>query len=408
MGGEPARAREPGFRRGRGCSAARSGRRMSAANVDDNEPVTEILILKTAALGDVLRTTSILPGLVATNADSPAPTAARPWLTIDDVPHAPDVRVTWVTAPAAVDLIRTHPLVDEVVAIDVKDPASVDDVARRLESRKFERVVSLDDEEPLCRLASKTCAARLSGAYETESGERAYTPDVAPWFDMGLLSVHGKARADAMKVANRRSQPEIYASMLGVPMGKPALVLPSSATEASSAFARARRVDPAVPLVGLNTGAGGRWTSKQLPVDRTVALAKLVASSLSGRVRFLVLGGDAEEERNRAILDGIGDAAIDGGTRNTLLDFAARVELCDVLVTSDSLALHMAVARDTRLVAFFAPTSAAEIELYGLGEKIVSTSDDYCSYRADADNRSITPERLGDAVLRQLGKSASA
>jgi heptosyltransferase-2 len=73
-----------------------------------------------------------------------------------------------------------------------------------------------------------------------------------------------------------------------------------------------------------------------------------------------------------------------------------------VLVTSDSLALHMAIARDVRTVGFFAPTSAAEIELYGLGEKVVSTASDYCSYKPDADNSSITPERLCEAVMRQL------
>ena len=54
------------------------------------------------------------------------------------------------------------------------------------------------------------------------------------------------------------------------------------------------------------------------------------------------------------------------------------------------------------VVVFFAPTSAAEIELYGRGEKVVSTSADYCSYKADADNSSITAERLCAAVVRQL------
>jgi hypothetical protein len=73
---------------------------------------------------------------------------------------------------------------------------------------------------------------------------------------------------------------------------------------------------------------------------------------------------------------------VDGGTDNGLLRFAALVSLCSLLITSDSLALHVALARDVRTVAFFAPTSAAEIELYGLGEKVVSTARDYCSYKA--------------------------
>jgi heptosyltransferase-2 len=125
---------------------------------------------------------------------------------------------------------------------------------------------------------------------------------------------------------------------------------------------------------------------------------------LEGRVAFVLLGGPGEFERNRAIAGALADGVrlVDAGCDNPLLEFAALVSRCDLLVTSDSLALHVAVALDVRLVAFFAPTSAAEIELYGLGEKVVSTASDYCSYRPDADVSTLTPERIAQAVLRQL------
>ncbi len=345
-----------------------------------------ILVIKTAALGDVLRTTSILPGLRAAT---------------------PNASVTWITAPAAVDLLRTNPLVDDVIALDTGRGVEVDAAIAKLSPRTFERVISLDDEPPLCRLASRMQTKRLSGAYEKPDGSRAYTSDVAPWFDMGLLSVHGKQRADELKVQNKKSQPQIYADMLELEMGRQTLHLPKDAHAFAQGFAREHGLASKAPVIGLNTGAGGRWTSKQLPVERTVELARLVARDLDRRVRFIVLGGASEVERNQAILAGLeraglGEIAADGGCDNALLPFGALVGLCTVLVTSDSLALHMAVALDVRVVAFFAPTSAAEIELYSLGEKVISTASDYCSYRADADNSSITPERLRDAVLRQV------
>jgi heptosyltransferase-2 len=53
-------------------------------------------------------------------------------------------------------------------------------------------------------------------------------------------------------------------------------------------------------------------------------------------------------------------------------------------------------------VAFFAPTSAAEIELYGRGGKVVSTAHDACSYRRDADTSSLTPERISAALVEQI------
>jgi ADP-heptose:LPS heptosyltransferase len=349
-----------------------------------HDGMTEILILKTAALGDVLRTTSILPGLHARH---------------------PGCRVTWATAPGAVDLLRFNPHVAAVVAVDPADAASLAEARRRLGPARWDRVLSFDDEEALCALASSLDAASLTGAYLDASGRRAYTADAAPWFDMGLLSVHGRDEADRLKAQNRRTHPELFAAICGVEPGEPELVLPEAAVRRARAFAQRHGLGAGPPTIGLNTGAGGRWTSKQLPVERTVELARRVAEALEGRAAFLVLGGPAERERNRAIQDGLAGAgarAVDGGTDNALLDFAARVDLCGVLVASDSLAMHVAIARRVPVVAFFAPTSAAEIELYGRGEKVVSTAPDACSYRPDADNATITAPRLAEAVLRQL------
>ncbi len=364
--------------------ACRDG--VSSRAPESSMQAPEILILKTAALGDVLRTTSILPGIAERH---------------------PGARITWVTAPAALDLVRTHRLVHEALALDTRSAASLAAVGGALAARRWRWVISLDDEQPLCALASQLPAERLSGAHLAPDGSRAYTPDVAPWFDMGLLSVHGKDEADRLKIRNTKSHPAIYAQMLGLSMGKPELALPEEAQAFARAFAEQHQLHAHGPLVGLNTGAGGRWVSKQLPVERTVDLAGAIARELRGRATFLVLGGESESARNREILAGLArhpgkPAFVDAGTDHPLLDFAALVGRCNLLVSSDSLALHIAIALDVRSVAFFAPTSAAEIELYGLGEKVSSTAPDYCSYRPDADNSSLTVERLLPACLRQL------
>ena len=60
------------------------------------------------------------------------------------------------------------------------------------------------------------------------------------------------------------------------------------------------------------------------------------------------------------------------------------------------------IARKVPVVAFFAPTSAAEIELYGRGERVESRAPDYCSYRSDADTSTLTAERLATAALASL------
>lgn len=354
--------------------------------------MTQLLILKTAALGDVLRTTSILPGLAEAH---------------------PDLDVTWVTAPGAVPLVESHPLVQTVLTVDPGDDAAVDALATRLGLSRWDRVLSFDDEAPMCRLASALATERLSGAHLDERGRPTYTLDVAAWFDMGLLSVHGREAADRLKVENTRSHPAIFASMLGITMGKPRWPLPAAELEFARRFAERTGLDRTPgPLIGLNTGAGGRWRTKELSAERTIELGRLLARE-HVQVRFLVLGGQLEAERNARILAGLaglgdGVRVIDGGTDNSLGEFAALVARCDLLVTSDSLALHVGISQDVRILAFFAPTSAAEIELYGLGEKVWSTAPDYCSYRTDADNSSVTPERLAAAASAVLGAGGRA
>lgn len=348
--------------------------------------MSRILVIKTAALGDVLRTTSILPGLRAR------------W---------PRSVVTWLTAHAAAPLVAHHPLVREVVTVDVDAPAELAAVEARLAAVRWDLVLSFDDEAPLCRLAAALPADRLSGAYAQPDGSLTYTDDVAPWFDMGLLSRFGKARADELKRLNQRSHPQIFAAMLGIEEGRPDLPLDDAVLDRAARFAAAHRLHANGPVIGLNTGAGGRWPSKGLPVERVLRLVELIHRDRNGEVTFLLLGGPEEKVRNEAIAAGVAalpsaPRLIDAGTDNSLLDFAALIDRCEVVITSDSLALHIALARRRRVVAFFAPTSAAEIDVWDLGEKIVSTAPDYCSYRPDADNSTITPERIAAACARVL------
>lgn len=346
----------------------------------------EILILKTAALGDVLRTTSILPGLVA---------------------RYPGARVAWVTAPSARPLVERHRLVSEVIEFDPRAVGAAERMLERWKERRFAWVISLDDEEPLCRIASGVASAWLSGAYLDAIGKRTYSDDVEPWFGMGLLAKAGKAAADRRKIENQRTHPEILATMLGLAPGKPELPLDPAEVRWAAEFATRVGLAGHGPVIGLNTGAGSRWKTKELRIEELEAVVATLGKRYDQRATFVLLGGRDEASRNAEIarrLAALSPAPrlIDAGVDHSLARFAAIVARLDFLLTSDSLAMHVAIARDVPLVVFFAPTSAAEIELYGLGEKVWSTAPDYCSYRVDADNSTITAARLLPAIERTL------
>jgi heptosyltransferase-2 len=101
-------------------------------------------------------------------------------------------------------------------------------------------------------------------------------------------------------------------------------------------------------------------------VEKTIELVNRIRKEL-GAVS-LILGGEQEKERNELIAKVTG---MPNGGIHSLRHFAAVINQCRGVVSSDSLAMHFAIALKKKLVVFFGPTSPTEIELYGLGVKVV-------------------------------------
>ena len=99
---------------------------------------------------------------------------------------------------------------------------------------------------------------------------------------------------------------------------------------------------------------------------------------------------DAGAETLRLVAEAGSDPGIvDAGCGNTIKEFAAIVEMSDLVVTSDSLALHLATALSRPVVAFVGPTSPWELELYGLGQIVSGDVPCLACYRRVCD-RPIT------------------
>ena len=137
-------------------------------------------------------------------------------------------------------------------------------------------------------------------------------------------------------------------------------------------------------VIGINTGASGRWQDKKLSIEETAELIDKLNNEINN-AKLLLFGGPEEKERNKKILQGIKTEIIDAGCDNSLMEFASLVNLCNILVTSDSLALHIGAALKKKIVVFFYPTSPNEIELYGRGIKTIGKGKDCCSYKPKCD-----------------------
>jgi heptosyltransferase-2 len=121
-------------------------------------------------------------------------------------------------------------------------------------------------------------------------------------------------------------------------------------------------------LIGLNTGTSGVVPNKTISIEFWRTLIKQFSDR--PEVQMVLLGGSSDEERNRKISNGL--SVILSPTQLGLRDGLASVNAMDVVVTGDSLGMHMAIALRKPTVAWFGPTCSHEIDLYDRGIKLAT------------------------------------
>jgi len=336
------------------------------------------LVVKKGALGDVVRTSYFARSLKGK--------------------FGAGLRLSWITAPASADLLRLNPHIDDLwFDFDQAKPF------------RFDRIFSLDDELDTLAGVTSLAANSVTGAILQDT-RPTYTQDANEWFDMGLNSRFGKQRADELKKLNQRSHAQIFSSIFGVDEVRPEFYLDESCRQWAQ-----RTLPKALRRVGINPYSGGRWPSKEL---RPLELEQLIAQLLDGtspfgaRTAVVLLGAGQDFAKNQELVAAQQtDNLVAVCTDESVQHLAAAIGRLDYLISSDSLALHLAIAQDVPFTAFFSPTSAAEIDDWGIGTKVASTAPDYCNYRKDADNSTITADRIIEAIGRNpriLGANSGA
>lgn len=341
----------------------------------ESRRVRNILIVKRAALGDVLRTTALLPAL------------RRRY------PHG---RITWMTAVSAVPLLKGNPWIDEI---------SVPRVGEKCRHVAYDLVLSMEEDLAFAARARARCRGRLVGVF-ARAGRLRYTRSSAPYYAMSLLNRDrngGLQAANRLKSRNRRTYAQLWRTILNLPVAGdrrkdfPELWLGSKDRDAARALVARYRLGSKPRPIGLNPGAGRRWPAKQLSEAKAVELVRLFHRDF--RRPVLLFGGREEALRNRRILRRTRALAIDAGTNLPLRAFAGVIDLCAVVVTTDSLALHIAVALGKKTVVLVGPTSPTELDIRPGDYKITPPGGCDCFYQACC-TRSTGDERAFPAGQR--------
>lgn len=341
------------------------------------DPVEQrILITKLAAMGDVLRTTSMLPAI------------HRRW---------PRASITWVTAPASVPLVDRHPLVDRTIAFSGSLPLE-------LATERFDVVLNPDAAQDSCALAHAARAGtRVGFAFDRRGAPLPLNPGAEAWLEMGVR--------DDLKKANRRTYQDMMADVLAVPYERepPELPITPAEHELGRTLRAAHAPAAGKSVIGLNTGAGGRWRFKRWTDE---GFSELITRLGRDGHRVFLLGGPEEVQRNGRLAEASGGVAVDTGCDNTVGQFAAIVDACDVVLTGDTLAMHVAIARAVPVVVLFGPTSLHEIDVFDRGERLAADLDCLVCYLSDCDVRphcmeSLSVDRVQQALLGLVGAATS-
>ena len=316
-----------------------------------------ILLIKLGAAGDVIRTTPLL-----------APLRAK----------YPDHALTWVTDfPALVP--RT---VDDVMPLNT-------DTLVWLRQTPFDLVINLDKDRQACALAAEVPAPVRWGFVLGPDGIcRPVTEGVTPQMAQAATDKYLTGLFDDVNQACRLSYPQEIFAICGFEFrGEPyVLDRPEPAPAFDLPTGRA--------TVGLNTGCGGRWTSRLWPEEKWAALA---TSLQQAGLAVVLLGGPDEDAKNTRLAATTG-ACYPG--HFPLAKFIGLMDRCDLVVSAVTMGMHIALGLGKKLVLFNNIFNPHEFELYGRGRILAPEQPCTCFFQPRCRNTSFCLETLAPATVQ--------
>ena len=312
-----------------------------------------ILIIKLGAIGDVIRTTPLLHPL-----KKEYPEAKIFWLT-----HTPEV------VPACVD---------RVFRFDAQACITLQQIS-------FDLLLNLDKDLEACALATAITSKVKRGFllrddHPWPANQRAEAKFMTGLFDDLSKAVSQSYLQELFEIAGYTFQGERY--ILDRTVGH-----------------EIWDIDRSRPIIGLNTGCGGRWTSRLWAEENWRDLALRLQQN---GYTVILLGGSQEHEKNQRLAQQSGALYLG---HFPLRRFISLVDQCDLVVTAVTMATHIAIGLNKKIVLFNNTFNPHEFELYGLGEILQPEFSCDCYYAAECPNNCmqyITADRVYASCIRLL------
>ena len=327
----------------------------------------DICIIKLGAAGDVVRTLHILPAIKE---------------------KYPNSKITWITKPEVSELLEGNPYINKIVTLNYQD----------IEKNEYDIVYNFDIEEDATNLAVKIKAKKKYGFY-SENG-------YAASFNSGAEYYLNTIFDDQLKKKNKKTYQEMMFMAAELPYDKDkyfcGIYLNEKDRKYAEDFVKNNKIETE-KLIGIHMGAASRWPSKVWHPDR---VKEFIKRAKNEGYNVLLFGGPNEVEAHRKLAEELKKEGIDiyqNKPSNTKKEFASLVNLCKVMICSDSLSLHVALSLKKETIGLFFCTSPDEVEGYKYLKKIISPMlYDFFPERSDEYSEELVKSISADIVLKEI------
>jgi heptosyltransferase-2 len=280
-----------------------------------------ILVAQTSFLGDVVLSTPVFAALRR---------------------QRPQAHLTAMVRPESAGVLAQHPNVDAVL---VDDKRGSDGglrswrVVRRLRQERFDVVVAL-------HRSLRTALIMAAAGIPQRIGFRQ---------SRGWFLYHRCVRRDPSRHDVERNLSILAAVGIDPETvdARPFVPCTAQGVEGFRSLLRAQGADPDDTLIAV--APGSVWATKRWTVQGYAALLRNMRSEF--KATPVLLGGRSDIEYAAAVRQAAGGVGVDLVGKTDLAVLVAAIDGSRVLVTNDSAPQHIAVARDTPVVAIFGPTA---------------------------------------------------
>jgi heptosyltransferase-2 len=324
------------------------------------------LIIHLEALGAVLRATVVLTAI------------KRKW---------PKAHITWMTSPLASAILENNTHINRLFKNDHAGVLS-------LSALSFDYAFCIDKSLLAGGLLHVPRSVTEFRGFGVDSKSGAIVPlnaEAQYLFDLGL-SDHEKF------FVNKKPETQLIIESLGLTFQNDEYIFEFSPEEKKALPSKKGFT------IGLNTGCSSTIPYKKFSVRGWIDLIDILEKDFP-KAEIYLLGGPEDTDRNSEISK-MRPSVISTPTTEGLRAGFKYLNLCDVVVTGDSLGMHMAIALKKWVVAWFGPTCHHEIDLYGRGEAVLTSASCSPCWKRSCDKTLMCYDQVDwSQVTLQIRKS---